>query len=80
MDKLNVFLAEIGPLEAQKSLRRINELRLSKASKDDNQAQMTLIGWENEAKRVGRAGEEEKPKMTKQEYYASLAAVGVEIV
>ena len=77
--ELAVFLAEIEPLQAKESLRRINEIRLAHASIDDRQAQMAIIGWENEAKRVGRI-EEEKPKMTKEEYFSSLARVAVKIV
>ena len=80
LEKLAFFLAEIGPLRAAESIRRVNELRVARASKDDRQLQMMLIGWENEANRKDRIIQEEMPKMTKAEYYAGLAATGVKIV
>ena len=80
LEKLAFFLAEIGPLRAEESLRRVNELRVAQAGQDDKQLQLMVIGWENEANRKDRIIQEEMPKMTKAEYYASLRATGVKIV
>ena len=80
LEKLAFFLAEIGPLRAEESLRRVNELRVAQAGQDDKQLQLMVIGWENEAARKDRIIQEEMPKMTKAEYYSGLRATGVKIV
>lgn len=80
LEKLAFFLAEIEPLQAEESLRRINELRLAQADKKDTQAAMVMTSLENKAQRVGRIIEEERPKPSKQEYYAMLARSGIKRV
>lgn len=80
LDRLAVFLSEIEPLEAQEKLSALNVLRLSQAGKDDNQARMVLIGWENQAKRIATIEQTEEKKMSKSEYFAMLKATGVRLV
>ena len=77
LEKLAFFIAEIEPLRAEESLRRINEIRLAQADKKDNKAKMLMHSWENQAQRADRIIESERPKPSKQEYFAMLRAAGI---
>ena len=80
LDKLAFFIAEIEPLEAQESLRRVNELRIAQADSKDNKAKMTLITWENQASRLGKVEQPEERKPSRAEYFAMLGAAGIKRV
>ena len=80
MSHLAVFLAEIEPLRAAESLRRVNELRLAQADSKDNKAKMKLITWENQAARVGKIDQPEERKPSRAEYFAMLGAAGIKRV
>ena len=69
LSHLAVFLAEIEPLQAEESLRRINEIRLAQADPKDNKAKMIMHSWENQAQRADRIIESERPKPSRQEYF-----------
>ena len=76
---LAFFVAEIEPLKAEESLRRIKEIRIAHApaGEDGDSAREIEREWGEQASRADREPPRERPKMTKAEYDATLAMVGV---
>lgn len=79
LDRLAFFVAEIGPLKAEESLRRIKEIRIANAPAGEHGEQARLLEreWADQAQRLDRELPQEKPKMTKEEYDAMLGMAGV---
>ena len=76
---LAFFVAEIEPLKAEESLRRVKEMRVAfaPAGEGGDGARMIYREWEEKAQREDRILRVEQPKMTKAEYEAMLRMTGV---
>ena len=75
---LAFFVSEIEGLQAEESLRRVKETRIAFASKGEggDSARQAEQEWAEKARRADREPPQERPKMTKAEYDATLAMVG----
>ena len=76
---LAFFVAEIGGLQAEESLRRVQEIRIALAPSGDkgDSHRQAEREWADKARRADREAQQERPKMTREEYDAALAMVGV---
>ena len=76
---LAFFVAEIGGLKAEESLRRVQEIRIALAPSGENgdSHRQAEREWADQARRAEREAPQEKPKMTRAEYDAMLAMGGV---
>ena len=76
---LAFFAAEIAGLQAEESLRRIKELRIAfaPAGEDGDSHRLAERQWAEQARRADREPPQEQPKISKAEYDAQLAMVGI---
>ena len=76
---LAFFSAEIEPLKAEDSIRRVAEWKVAfaPAGEDGYSAQLIYRDWQEKVDREDRIAREEQPKMTKEEYDAMLRMTGV---
>lgn len=77
LPRLTLFQSEIEPLEAQERIDMLNVFRMSQADTKDGQVKLTIQGWENQAKRIGKVEQPEEVKPSKAEYYARLGRMGL---
>ena len=78
LQHLAFFTADIAGLQAEESLRRVNELRIAfaPAGEDGDTLRLAERQWTEQARRAERA-EQPASKLTKAEYDATLKFVGV---
>ena len=80
LQHLAFFTADIAGLQAEESLRRVNELRIAfaPAGEDGDTLRLAERHWTEQARRAERAEQPaDTPKLTKAEYDATLRFVGV---
>ena len=77
--QLAFFAAEIAGLQAEESLRRIQELRIAfaPAGDDGDSHRLAERQWTEQARRADRDEPQEQPKITKAQYDTQLAMVGL---
>ena len=81
LQHLAFFAADIAGLQAEESIRRVNELRVAfaPAGEDGDALRMAERHWTEQARRAERAEQQpDAPKLTKAEYDATLQIVGIE--
>lgn len=80
LERLAVFVAEIPGLQAEESLRRVDEIRVAHAPAGEHgeRARAVERKWREKARRAERLIKTaEKRRMSKEEYDAMLSMAGV---